>query len=272
MDTCPVCGKGGHPIFSHPEARILRCDSCGHCFSVVPPENQEEYDEEYFIKTHRRWFEKPDLGFYLYVSKAIGSRNGRLLDVGCGTGALLSYLHRRHSSLELDGIDLSAPGRLEGMRLLQGDFLEYEFDGLYDIITSLHAIEHFGDVRGYIRRITELARPGAVVIIATAAENSLLFGLARVFKRLGVSIATDRLYSKHHLNHFTTHSLRRLVEDHGLRYRGVLIACPPMASIDTPETGNALIDGLLRFSLFAIHWISNLTGTGYHQTLICEKR
>jgi hypothetical protein len=95
---------------------------------------------------------------------------------------------------------------------LQGDFLQYDFDRQFDVLVTLAVIEHIPDVSAFARRMSELCVPGGLVMTMTVDERSVIYRTARAMALAGYDVPIRRLYSKHHLNHFTAHSLQRLLE------------------------------------------------------------
>ena len=155
-------------------------------------------------RTHRNWFMNPNTSlFKTILDTIIPPRGASLLDVGCGDGAFLRYLHSSRNDLKLTGIDLSENQSQDGVDFIQGDFLETTFTDSFDIVTSLAVIEHVVDIQLFSRRIVQCCRPGGVVVLMTLNDDGLLYRVSRLLHRVGFSAAFNRLYSKHHLNHFS---------------------------------------------------------------------
>lgn len=107
----------------------------------------------------------------------------RVLDVGCGDGALLAFLarerHVRGSGLELDPALVRACAA-RGLAAVQGDAdreLKQFPSEAFDAVIFSHALQHFADPRAALR---EAARIGARVIVTTqnAAHWRARFNLA----------------------------------------------------------------------------------------------
>ena len=77
------------------------------------------------------------------------------------------------------------------------------------------------------------------------------------------TFAFGRLYSKHHLNHFTTSSLKKLLESHELATVEVIRHNSPMAAIDLPKS-SPLITAVLRGGV----WIAFLVGKLLRRTML----
>ena len=135
---------------------------------------------------------------------------------------------------------------------------------------SLSVIAHVADVGRFVERLHALTRAGGTATVMTLNKSSLLYLLARAGKRLGVSLAFDRLYSRHHLHHFTRGSLRRLLEGHGFRVEADMTHNAPLAAIDIPVTG-PLADLVLRSGMFVVCQTGAAIGRAYLQTVTCRK-
>jgi len=169
------------------------------------------------------------------------------------------------------GIDLSPNENTKRIKYSQGDFLTTDLGFNYDVVISLATIEHVVDVQSFARRLTDLCQPGGQVIVMTVNESSLLYGLARNLKMAGFPIAFDRLYSAHHINHFTVKSLRRLVEQTGLAVERSCTHNAPIASIDIPLTNSSVLNAGLRTAMVGICVLGNLTSSAYLQTIFCRR-
>jgi hypothetical protein len=85
-----------------------------------------------------------------------------------------------------------------------------------------------------------------------------------------VSVAFDRLYSRHHLNHFTPRSLEVLLKSYGMTPGERIFHNAPFAAIDVPAS-SPISDAVLRAAMFGICVAGDLTGTSYLQTVICRR-
>ena len=271
--ACPICGAGSRYTATHPDAELYRCPSCTHAFSnIASMKAVEGYDPSYFDERHQRWFEHPNSWLFDKIIAAIPNDPSfkSVLDAGCGRGDFLRHLRARRPDLDLTGIDVSPNDEVDGITFIQGDFQTYAFDKQYDVVVSLAVIEHLSDVKVFARRVAELTRPSGVTVISTVNDSSLLFRLARGLHAIGVSVAFDRLYSRHHLNHFTPRSLEVLLKSYGMSPVERLFHNAPFAAIDVPAS-SAVSDAVLRAAMFGICLAGDLTGTSYLQTVICRR-
>src|SRR6266404_6453881 len=65
---CTVCGAPAHFEAKHPETNLFRCSQCTHCFSDLGSiASMESYEADYFMGTHKRWFQHPDLRLFARI-------------------------------------------------------------------------------------------------------------------------------------------------------------------------------------------------------------
>lgn len=102
----------------------------------------------------------------------------RVLDAGCGTGALLDRLKDR-AEIELYGLDFSGQAlaytRQRGhARLVQGDLTRLPFpDGTFDVVTALDVVEHVREDEQALREVNRVLRPDGVLLVSVPAFRFL---------------------------------------------------------------------------------------------------
>jgi SAM-dependent methyltransferase len=139
---------------------------------------------------------------------------GRLLDVGCGSGAFVSQMAAlgwRAEGIDPDPVAVAA-ARENGLDVRQAmlsDIDPAEHTGAFDAVTLSHVIEHMHHPGGELGRIHGLLRPGGLLWIATPNLDSLSF------RRFGAD--WRGLEPPRHLVLFTTGSLERLIRDVGFQ-------------------------------------------------------
>jgi len=269
---CPVCDAPTRVMGDHPDAILHRCPRCTHCFSVLKTKQGEQYGLHYYEEEHRRWFDNPNLRLFERIAGFI-LRDGKtrsVLDVGCGRGDFLRYLAAARPGLALTGIELTDVPPTAGIRYLKGSVLTTRVDGLFDAVVSLAVIEHVTEVRAFARRLVELCQPGGLICAMTVNEASLLYDIARGFRRLGFPLAFDRLYSLHHVNHFTVRSLGELLAREQLASERVFTHNGLLAATDIPAR-SPFARGILRLGVGAIMALGWACGRMYLQTAVYRK-
>jgi 2-polyprenyl-3-methyl-5-hydroxy-6-metoxy-1,4-benzoquinol methylase len=253
----------------HPETDLYRCPHCTHAFSHLDSvRGFEQYQASYFQEDHKRWFDHPNTALFRHIATAIPN-GASVLDVGCGRGDFLRYLRTIRPDLCLCGIDLTGNQDADGIRFLQGDVMQHVIRETFDAVTSLAVIEHIADVGEFTARLRAFTKDNGVVAVMTLNESSILYALARAGRHVNVSLAFDRLYSRHHLHHFTRNSLRTLLRGRGLVVDSELVHNAPLSAIDIPVHSGAA-DALLRSAMWMVCKAGDLTNRSYLQTVICR--
>jgi hypothetical protein len=130
-------------------------------------------------------------------------------------------------------------------------------------------IEHVPDATAFIRMARGLCSPDGVVITMTIDDNGLLYRVARLGRMVGVSLAFDRLYTVHHLQHFNRKSLAELHMLNGLRIATTYHHGTPMASLDLP------VSPVTRPMFIAFVWlifkVGNALSLSYLQTTAARR-
>lgn len=269
---CKVCDSS-LTILEDRSLRLYRCKQCGHVFKNLAEEVKEKYEEGYFSSEHRNWFENPDYALFDFIHKQIArQRSGETLkvfDAGCGRGELLKYLKKKNPELELYGIDF-AKNDYPGIRFIQGDFFTSRFDIKFDVIINVTVIEHLNNPHEFIKKAGELLLPGGILITVTDNDDSLMYGIARLAKKMGAPATYDRLYSTHHLQCFSRHSLKTIMDTNGLEPLVHYNRNHPVRAVDYPPAG-PIMAKLYKLAVCGIFFLSALLGNGILQVMICRK-
>lgn len=209
-NSCPACASmhaEGLPIPVMDRAMLsdgrihsspldkMRCTACGlirHRRRLGPEEVAAIYGFEYSLPAMTGSAEDMRGQAYADVIANVVAPLGagaRLLDVGCGSGAMLSALLARNELIHAVGIDPAQPrprtgagGRLQLLRGLPEQLLDGR--DTFDAVVSINTIEHAADPVAFLETLRRLLRPtspsasGNIVIVcpaATPANNELLF-------------------------------------------------------------------------------------------------
>jgi len=270
--TCPVCQNSKVVVLTDSRIGLYKCNNCSHCFTEVPYEKKEQYDNDYFLETHKNWFNNPDYRFYnfVYVTilELVSKKCFRLIDVGCGKGDFLKYLRKINPGIELYGIDL-IDNQHTGINFIKGDILDNLIEDKFDVIFSLAVIEHIDKPNLFIEKIKELLSSQGVAFLVTINSNSLLYRIARFLDKIGVHSAYNRLYSCHHLNHYTNRSLKTFMELNGFEVIKQRNHNYHLSAVDIPE-GCFIKKRMHLFAVGIIFYLSSLFGNGMLQTMVCR--
>jgi SAM-dependent methyltransferase len=267
--ACPVCDSPAPREQSFDDVFLHRCTQCDHCFTDIESlEHAGEYDEEWEA-LHQNWFANPNVSLFALVADTISrhKQDAAVIDIGSGRGELLQYLREHNPRLSLTGLDVSLQPEIEGVEIVRGDINSVNLgDRRWDVAVTLATIEHVADVRTFAARLRSVLVPRGLAIVSTNNERGIPYDVARVFRKLGYDVPFERLYDRHHLNHFNTKSLRTLMERSGFRPLGLRRHNIPLAAVDMPRES-----AVLKLGVWGTFVIGRLTGRTFFQTLILER-
>lgn len=134
-----------------------------------------------------------------YLNK---KKPGKILDLGCGHGWLLSALNNKWKKFGLDVSEYASKNARKYGEIFIGDIENYK-EKNFDVISALHVIEHHPKPEKLISKARKLLKKNGVLILETPDFDS---AAARRYKdkfRL--------LFDKTHISLFSQDSLIRLV-------------------------------------------------------------
>ncbi len=133
---------------------------------------------------------------------------GRILDIGCGMGDLLSAVD---NSWEKYGLEVSKYAITEAAKhgnIFEGSLKTAPYSNeFFDLITMLHVIEHLDKPEETIVKLRDILKHDGVLIIATPDFDGALA------RRFGDNFRL--LHDKTHISLFSRNSLRYFLEDFG---------------------------------------------------------
>jgi len=105
------------------------------------------------------------------------STNSRILEVGCGAGNLLDYLHDLGFT-DLTGIDPYAPAHTgSGVKILSKTIKELADSGKFDLIVFSHSFEHLQDQLVTLRKVSALLSKNGVCLIRMPVKTEYIWKL-----------------------------------------------------------------------------------------------
>lgn len=211
------------------------------------------YDRMAEIDAEHWWFSaRRDIIAGLIERQALPRPDGRILEVGCGTGSSLAMLKRYG---EVEAIEPDGPARelasersgvaVKGGLLPDGVALD---DGAYDLILMLDVLEHIPDDLGTLQALRPKLAPGGRLMVTVPAMPWLWSAhdvahhhqrrytagaLEEVFRRAG--------YRIRYRSHFNTILFPLIVAARGA---GKLLGREGGDDAMPPKPVNALLQGL----------------------------
>jgi 2-polyprenyl-3-methyl-5-hydroxy-6-metoxy-1,4-benzoquinol methylase len=222
--ACPLCGAEGSTDFLlAPDRfhlrtemyRLVRCSKCTCVWQPVPPAPEgmgAHYTEDYHNAIMRagesnsgaRWKLQHDL-------IARFKQGGRILDIGCSSGAFLSTMDK--AKWELYGTELSRETaelarKSTGATIFTGEASEAPYPpNSFDVITSFDLLEHVYDPRVFLSRVLEWLKPGGVYCLNLPNIDSWE---SRLFGSYWYGLEMPR-----HITHFSPTSLAHVMKSLG---------------------------------------------------------
>ena len=271
-DSCPICGNSAQLAYDHPDSEIWRCTACDHAYTRLDTMRKvEDYSAAYYDDEHKNWFANPHTALFQWIGDNIPSGARNVIDIGCGRGDFLEYLRKTQPELELIGVDLSPNEPSPGITYIQKNIMEMEIERQFDVVVSLAAIEHMEDPLSFARRLKEFCAPNGVIVVMTVNESGLFYSMARMARRMGMPMVFNRLYSAHHLNHFSVKSLERLLNNAGMDVEKTHHHNSPLAAVDLPSS-LVPVRWLVLAVLAGIFALGKALSMGLSQTVIARPR
>tara|TARA_B100000700_G_C15023901_1_gene847150 strand:- start:299 stop:1045 length:747 start_codon:yes stop_codon:yes gene_type:complete len=144
-----------------------------------------------------------------YILNYLNKRKpGKLLDVGCGHGWLLSALNNKWKKFGIDISKYAAKNASKFGEIFVGDIKNYK-ENQFDVITALHVIEHHKKPEEFIKKIKNILKKNGILILETPDFDSA------AARRYGNKFRL--LHDKTHISLFSQDSLIRFVRKYDLK-------------------------------------------------------
>tara|TARA_Y100000816_G_scaffold287329_1_gene269840 strand:- start:10 stop:759 length:750 start_codon:yes stop_codon:yes gene_type:complete len=140
---------------------------------------------------------------YDYLKK---KKPGKILDIGCGHGWLLSGLNNKWKKFGLDISHYASKNAQKYGEIFVGELKNYKQRN-FDVITALHFIEHHPKPENFIIQVKKILKKNGILILETPDFDS---AAARRYKK-----NFRLLFDKTHISLFSQDSLIRFVRKYG---------------------------------------------------------
>lgn len=229
LSSCPICKcselKEALPVSDHFLTQeifnVVECSSCGYCFTNPRP-NQGSigryYQSKDYISHSNSSQGLQDTLYQLARKWALGTKyklvnsyqpQGRVLDIGCGTGEFLSHLMSRGYLVE--GVEPEVKAREQAIAnysiAVVPSVEQVANKEYYQVITMWHVLEHVPDVRATFKKLFALLADRGILIIAVPDRDSW------DNHHYGTQWAAWDV--PRHLSHFRRRDMHRLLQEHG---------------------------------------------------------
>lgn len=231
-EPCPTCGSTEasllrevpDPLGGPVPFGLVRCGGCGLVLTQPRPDEASlglYYQDVYSGQGGAQMEEAQTNQGLWYVHEArwkvvapwvqLGA-DDRVLDLGCGYGAFLAFVHGR-TGAKIFGLDAD-PGSIEQNlcrhhgTLAVGSLEDAGFpDHHFAFVSLIHSLEHMRDPVDTLRSIRRVLAPGGILLLEVPNYGSALRWL--------FGLGWFPLLVPQHLSHFEVPSLRRCLEAAG---------------------------------------------------------
>ena len=210
-----------HPIEG--EYTIERCRKCGLIFLNPQPTGRElekHYPEDFYsfkgktprkfkIKLYKTLFSKSNIflklifmPFKVFLRSIKIVKNGKFLDVGCGSGDFLLVM--KELGMDCYGVE---PGKFDRefakrnkLKIFHGTLEKAEYpDNFFDVISLTWVFEHVSEPMKTMKELNRILKPNGTLIMAVPQSNSMML---KLFKENWYGLDTPRhlfIYSPENL-------------------------------------------------------------------------
>lgn len=236
---CPLCGSGDSEelfmatdhLVSSRQFMIRQCNRCSMAWTHSPPPEVEAagfyLSHDYISHSDK----KRSLSDYLYhlarslmlkrkhkiISAATGLKQGKLVDIGSGTGYFAAFMQKK--GWDVTGVEISREARTysverHSITVMAPEKMKKIADHSADSVTLWHVLEHLykpDEWMGQIKRI--LSKEGKCIIALPNFASSDACWFGSDWAALDVP---------RHLWHFTPEALKLLAGENGLQYETMI--------------------------------------------------
>jgi len=212
MRLCPSCGKS----FSHQQHA---CPFCFHetkrlsghlAFAPELADKSEGFEVDYFqqlaeLEADNFWFRSRNQ-LIVWALRHYFPEAKNLLEIGCGTGFVLSGIKEALPELDLSGSEVLSAGlgfaaqRLPGVELFQMDARRIPFTEEFDVIGAFDVLEHVNEDDQILSQMHQATRKHGGILV-TVPHHPFLWSRADDYAR--------------HVRRYTSAELTRKVKQAG---------------------------------------------------------
>lgn len=137
------------------------------------------YENIYQVEETHWWYEaRRDIIFDWVKHMLLNNKMPRILDIGCGTGFNITYLHQL-GYRQVDGLDISRDAlmycksrQLNSLTIASAENLPIQ-RSTYDVILALDIVEHIADDRQVMAEIFRILKTDGALIVFVPAYQFL---------------------------------------------------------------------------------------------------
>ena len=258
-----------------PEGPLRRCPSCGQLVSQITAQayaaSMREFNTPRGTLPTQRTQQRHDVRaakLFKTVSSLLQTESGRgrLLDIGCSSGALLESARRQ--GFDVEGVEPAAQAaeyaRSTGLTVFQGYLQDACYTAAsFDVVTLMEVIEHLADPSALLKEVWRVLKPNGVFVVGTGN------GASWTVQLVGASWGYLHV-AQHggHISFFNPDSLGNLARQCGFRVERIETRRVSLA--DKQQTGRAKY-GVLKVLAEMLALPARMCGKGHDMLVFLRK-
>lgn len=193
---CPICQQNDHKFWGRRNGyELYQCQACSHKFADLKNLEMSRVDPDQFREEFTHGLMSSDVQYYehLAVGEGVGRatavtvehildlcRNngvefsGGWLDVGCGSGLLLSQV--QDAGFVAQGIEPGGWGQIaaerKGLKVVQGFLGNDTFPQRFNVVSATDVVEHLPDPVDFLGLIAGYVESGGHIVITIPFADS----------------------------------------------------------------------------------------------------
>jgi 2-polyprenyl-3-methyl-5-hydroxy-6-metoxy-1,4-benzoquinol methylase len=271
ISVCPICRGDKYKDYlnvvdhnySKEKFTIVCCENCGFKFTNPRPKENtiaQYYKSDNYIShtsSNKGLFNKLYIKIRNYqfkkklavINSLSSEKEGKLLDVGCGTGDFLNFCGNNDwicSGVEVDEKAREIAINRNNKNIVESIDQLIEEKETYDVITLWHVLEHIYNINEYLSKIKYLLKEGGVLILGLPNNESYD---AKHYKENWYAYDVPI-----HCSHFTKKDIIELSKNHKLKFINslpLIFDAYYISILSARKAGNSFISSL------CIAWRSN---------------
>jgi 2-polyprenyl-3-methyl-5-hydroxy-6-metoxy-1,4-benzoquinol methylase len=207
---CILCdGDNFEKVFIVDGHEIVRCCRCGLIKTNKVRMNYSHYHRDVDYKKFDSHFKNIFKVRFNLVKKY--KNKGKVLDIGCATGTLLSIF--KEKGWEVWGVEPSSSSEIasaRGIKVLQSTFEEAKLNSnFFDVVILNHTLEHVNNPIETLKKAHSILNKGGLILIDVPNFGSLS---SRIYKSKWPYILPNE-----HTFHFTPDTLKKVIKKSGFK-------------------------------------------------------
>lgn len=202
--NCLICAYPAKKFTEKSGHIIYKCTHCGFGFTDSLNVQKGDYHRDETYINEEQLFENIFLRRFKEITKFI--KNGRVLDIGCSTGIMLSIF--KTNGFEVKGVEISKKAAeitgKKGIDVVVGPFEKVKFNEKFDLVILNHTLEHLENPFEILEKVKKILKPKGYLMIDLPNFDSPLAKLLRSKWPL--------LLPDEHLWHFTPKAFEILLK------------------------------------------------------------